>query len=107
MGDSDRATRAFRLRFDRSTGRIELDDAWRPAYGPAPGRSYGWDPVIADRYVLWINQGHNRTDRTMFGSGIAAGRARLWWAVASTVKRARPRSAGCPPAGGRFPRHRP
>ncbi|HET6830367.1 MAG TPA: hypothetical protein VFH44_03355 [Solirubrobacterales bacterium] len=71
---------AFRLRFDRGAGRIELDEGWRPAYGPAPGRSYGWDPVITDRHVLWIDQGRNSTDRTMLASGEAPDPARLWWA---------------------------
>jgi len=73
-------TRAFRLRFDRDAGRIELDGDWQPAYGPAPGRSYGWDPVITDRHVLWIDQGRNSTDRTMLGSGTSPDPARLWWA---------------------------
>jgi len=27
--------------------RQTIDEAWRPSYGPAPERSYGWDPVIA------------------------------------------------------------
>ncbi|GIK78408.1 MAG: hypothetical protein BroJett022_20980 [Actinomycetes bacterium] len=73
-------TRAFRLRLDRGRGRIVLDGSWRPAYGPAPGRSYGWDPVITDQHVLWLDNGRNRTDRTMLGSGIASDPLRLWWA---------------------------
>ncbi len=73
-------TRVFRLVFDRERERLEIDDSWQPAYGPAPGRSYGWDPVITDHAVLWIDQGHNRTDRTMLGSGVAPDPVRLWWA---------------------------
>lgn len=73
-------TRLFRIRLDREAGRLELDDAWRPAYGPEPGRSYGWDPVLTGEHVLWLDQGRNRTDRTMLGSGEAPAPVRLWWA---------------------------
>lgn len=74
------STRLFRLRLDRGAGRLVLDDAWRPTYGPAPGRSFGWDPVVTDRHVLWMDNGRNHTDRTMVGSGTEAGPVRLWWA---------------------------
>ena len=73
-------TRLFRLRLDRARGRLEIDDAWRPSYGPAPGRSYGWDPVMTGELVLWIDQGRNHTDRTMLGSGECPDPVRLWWA---------------------------
>jgi hypothetical protein len=74
------ATTLFRLRLDRDAGRLVIDEAWQPAYGPAPGRSYGWDPVIGDEHVLWMDQGRNRTDRTMLGSGESPDPVRLWWA---------------------------
>ena len=70
----------FRLRLDRAAGRLTIDEAWRPSYGPAPGRSYGWDPVIAGDHVLWMDNGENHTDRTMLGSGEAPDPVRLWWA---------------------------
>ncbi len=73
-------TTVLRLRLDRAAGRLVLDDSWRPRYGPAPGRSYGWDPVITDEHVLWMDNGRNHTDRTMLGSGDAADPVRLWWA---------------------------
>jgi hypothetical protein len=73
-------TAVFRLRLDRSAGQIAIDEQWRPRYGPAPDRSYGWDPVITDEHVLWMDNGRNRTDRTMLGSGEQAGPVRLWWA---------------------------
>ncbi len=62
-------TTVFRLRLDRDAGRIVIDERWRPRYGPAPDRSYGWDPVITDEHVFWMDNGRNRTDRTMLGSG--------------------------------------
>jgi len=74
------STVAYRLRLNRDAGRLEIDDAWRPSYGPAGGRSYGWDPVITDAHVLWMDNGRNRVDRTMRGSGSSPDPVRLWWA---------------------------
>ena len=34
-----------------------------------PDRGYGWDPVITDEHVFWMDNGRNRTDHTMLGSG--------------------------------------
>jgi hypothetical protein len=73
-------TRLFRLRLDRSAGRLEIDPGWSPSYGPAPGRSFGWDPVITDDHVLWMDNGRNRVDHTMLGSGVQPDPLRLWWA---------------------------
>jgi hypothetical protein len=70
----------FQLRLDRARGRLEVDSAWQPSYGPAPGRSYGWDPVITDTHVLWMDQGRNSVDRTMLGTGASPDPVRLWWA---------------------------
>ncbi len=74
------ATVVYRLRLDRDAGRLVVDDEWRPRYGPAPERGYGWDPVITDDHVLWMDNGRNHTDRTMVGSGDDASPVRLWWA---------------------------
>ena len=73
-------TRVFRLVLDRAAGRLEIDGTWQPSYGPAPGRSYGWDPVITDHHVLWMDNGRNHTDRTMLRSGESPDPVRLWWA---------------------------
>jgi hypothetical protein len=51
-----------------------------PSYGPAPGRSFGWDPVITDEHVLWMDNGRNHVDSTMLGSGTQPDPLRLWWA---------------------------
>ena len=73
-------TTAFRLRLDRDAECVVVDDEWRPRYGPAPDRSYGWDPVITDDHVFWMDNGRNSTDRTMLASGEQASPVRLWWA---------------------------
>ena len=61
------ADTVFRLRLDRQAGRLLVDERWRPRYGPSPGRSYGWDPVIAEHHLLWMDNGRNDTDRAMVG----------------------------------------
>jgi hypothetical protein len=69
----------FRLIIDVDRGRVELDESWRPQYGPYPGQGFGWDPVIADRHVFWMDQGRNSVDWTMVGSGSDPNPVRLWW----------------------------
>ncbi len=73
-------TTAYRLRLDRDASRIVVDESWQPSYGPAPERSYGWDPVITAEHVFWMDNGRNRVDRTMLGSGVQSSPVRLWWA---------------------------
>jgi hypothetical protein len=73
-------TEVYRLRLDRGPDRLVIDERWKPSYGPAPERSYGWDPVITGEHVFWMDNGRNRVDRTMVGSGIERSPVRLWWA---------------------------
>ena len=70
----------FRLHLDRENSKLVIDEAWKPGYGPAPGRSYGWDPVITDEHVFWMDNGRNRVDWSMRDSGEAPDPVRLWWA---------------------------
>ena len=74
-------TVVFRLRLDRDAG-PDRDRRALAADATArrPERSYGWDPVITDEHVFWMDNGRNHTDRTMLGSGDAASPVRLWWA---------------------------
>jgi hypothetical protein len=73
-------TAVYRLALDRAAGRLRVETGWRPRYGPAPGRGYGWDPVLTDEHVLWMDNGRNRVDHTMLASGVDGGPVRLWWA---------------------------
>ena len=73
-------TQVLRITLDRAAGRLVVDDAWRPRYGPDPDRSYGWDPVLSDEHVFWMDNGRNATDATMLGSGSSPAPARLLWA---------------------------
>jgi hypothetical protein len=73
-------TRLFRIRLDRAAERLVVDEEWAPSYGPEPERAYGWDPVITDEHVLWMDNGRNRVDRSMVGTGIESSPVRLWWA---------------------------
>ena len=79
-----------------AAGRLMVDDRWRPRYGPAPGRSYGWDPVLTDEHVFWMDNGRNRVDRTMLGDGRAARpRAPVVGAPRRRGRALGARSAGC------------
>ncbi len=73
-------TQVFRITLDRGAGRLVLDERWRPRYGPDADHSYGWDPVLTDEHVLWMDNGRNATDATMLASGSSPGPVRLWWA---------------------------
>jgi hypothetical protein len=73
------ATEMFALRLDRDAGEIAVDRDWRPRYGPAPGRGYGWDPVVTPEHVFWMDNGRNTVDHTMLGSGADSSPVRLWW----------------------------
>lgn len=73
-------TTVYRLRLDREAGRLEIDQGWQPSYGPSPERGYGWDPVITDEHVFWMDNGRNRVDTTMLGTGVESDPVRLWWA---------------------------
>ena len=89
-------TEVFRLRLDRDAGRIAIDEEWRPRYGPAPDRSYGWDPVITDDHVLWMDNGRNESTGRCWARATRRGRCGCGGPAATTPKRcARPRSAGC------------
>ena len=70
---------AFRLLFDRAAGRLRIDESWRPRYGPAPGRGFGWDPVLAEDHVFWMDNGSNAVTHTMLGTGLHPDPLRLWW----------------------------
>ena len=73
------ATEMFALRLDRDAGGLTMDAGWRPSYGPAPGRGYGWDPVVTPEHIFWMDNGRNNVDHTMLGSGVDASPVRLWW----------------------------
>ena len=73
------ATEMFALRLDRDAGEIVVDRDWRPRYGPAPGRGYGWDPVVTPEHIFWMDNGRNSVDHTMLGSGADSSPVRLWW----------------------------
>ena len=72
-------TTAYRLNFDRDAGRLEIDSSWQPRYGPAPGRGFGWDPVLTDEHVIWMDNGSNAVSHTMLGTGLDEAPLRLWW----------------------------
>jgi hypothetical protein len=72
-------TTAYRLFHDRDAGRLVIDPSWQPRYGPAAGRGFGWDPVLTDEHVLWMDNGSNDVSHTMLGTGRDSAPMRLWW----------------------------
>jgi hypothetical protein len=72
------ASTLFRLRLDREAGRLVLDEGWQPRYA-GPGRSFGWDPVVTDEHVLWMDNGSNAVSHTMLRTGHSSAPMRLWW----------------------------
>ncbi len=68
----------LRLTLDRDAGQLVIDDKWRPHYG-RPGQTFGWDPVIADQHVFWMDNGQNEVDWSMRDTGTAPTPVRLWW----------------------------
>jgi hypothetical protein len=73
-------TTVYRLVFERERERLVIDEAWRPRYGPAAERGFGWDPVLTGEHVLWMDNGSNDVSHTMLGTGRDAAPMRLWWA---------------------------
>jgi hypothetical protein len=68
----------MRLSLDREAGRLVVDEDWRPHYA-RPGQTFGWDPVVTDEHVFWMDNGKNSVDWTMRGSGDVPSAVRLWW----------------------------
>ncbi len=63
----------FRFRYER--GRLVRDEDWTFMYRTLPDaeQSYGWDPVIADGSAWFMDNGENQYQRTLAGTGVAAG----------------------------------
>jgi hypothetical protein len=63
----------FRYRYERQT--LTRDEGWSYRYRTRPDdvQSYGWDPVLAGRRAWFMDNGDNRYQRTLEGTGIATG----------------------------------
>ena len=63
----------FRYRYD--AGALSIDDSWRFRYRTRPDaeQSYGWDPVIADGYAWFMDNGENTYRGSFQGTGVATG----------------------------------
>ncbi len=60
----------FRFHWNEQAARLELDDDWRLDYLGNSGNSYGWDPVITDRDVWFMDNGKHRYLFKMRGAGV-------------------------------------
>lgn len=67
----------FRYQWDARIGSLELDDSWRVHYRNSPVQSYGWDPVIADGCLWFMDNGAHNYSTTMLRAGVAEGPVHL------------------------------
>ncbi len=63
----------FRYRYAR--GQLARDEGWTYRYRTLPDgeQSYGWDPVIADGFAWFMDNGENQYQRSLAGTGVARG----------------------------------
>ncbi len=68
----------FRYRYER--GALTIDESWRFRYRTRPDaeQSYGWDPVIADGYAWFMDNGDNTFRGNFLGTGVATGPLHLF-----------------------------
>lgn len=72
-------TALHRYAWDGSAGR--LDPVAPPlTYLTRQDQSFGWDPVVTERHVWWMDNGDHTYQQSMamLGRGVAAGPVRLW-----------------------------
>jgi hypothetical protein len=69
------ASTVWRYRWDGE--RLERDDGWHASYHGGAHHSYGWDPVIADGQLWFLDNGAHDYTTTMRGAGRAPGPVRL------------------------------
>jgi hypothetical protein len=67
------------FRFRYAAGRLVRDERWRMRYRTEPEteQSYGWDPVITDDDVWFMDNGAHRYSTTMRDAGVASGPVHL------------------------------
>ena len=64
-------TTTFRYVWDPATEQLRLDEDWSFRYGPRPGKSYGWDPVIDDGQMWFLDNGEHTYTTSMLHAGVA------------------------------------
>lgn len=67
----------YRYHWDADRNALDLDSSWRVPYRTDPGQSYGWDPVLADGFVWFMDNGAHNYSSTMRGAGVAPGPVHL------------------------------
>jgi hypothetical protein len=71
-----------RLRWDPQRGVLE-PCAEPLVYANREDQSFGWDPVVTEAHVWWMDNGDHRFQNglTMLGNGVSSGAVRLWRAT--------------------------
>jgi hypothetical protein len=67
----------YRYRYDRAA--LARDESWSYRYRTRPDgvQSYGWDPVIAGGRAWFLDNGDNRYQQKLAGTGVASGALQL------------------------------
>lgn len=61
----------YRYIWDPTTEQLRSDERWSFRYGPRPGKSYGWDPVIDDGHMWFLDNGEHTYTTSMLHAGVA------------------------------------
>lgn len=67
----------YRYAWDTGRSSLELNGSWKVPYRTDPGQSYGWDSVLADKCIWFMDNGAHNYSATMRGAGVAAGPVHL------------------------------
>ncbi|MCH9732291.1 MAG: hypothetical protein K0U84_21925 [Actinomycetia bacterium] len=62
---------AYRYIWDPEAAQLHLDESWSFRYGPKPGKSYGWDPVIEGEQMWFLDNGDHTYTTSMLHAGVA------------------------------------
>lgn len=67
----------YRYHWDAVRHALELDPSWKVIYRTDSGQSYGRDPVLADGFLWFMENGAHNYPSTMRGAGVAPGPVHL------------------------------
>jgi hypothetical protein len=68
----------YRYLWDPAAERLTRDDSWSFRYRTLRGQSYGWDPVIEDGQLFFMDNGEHTFTTAMLHAGVAPGPVHLF-----------------------------
>ena len=61
----------YRYNWDPAAAELRRDENWSFRYGPRPGKSFGWDPVIDGGQMWFLDNGDHTYTTSMLNAGVA------------------------------------